>query len=338
MPSSASYNAELTDRDVALLKGLFESRVMTLAQATAIHFDGNAEAAKKRVQKLKSAGYVAERPRRRAYDPSILFLGKRAFSALEDGGHLENYPALAWTNLEKRARVSEMTLRHELDVMDFKAATYMAIAKFDHLSIAEFSTWPLLYEFEASPNESARTMAVRPDGYLRVHEREADGALSEHTFFVEVDRSTEVLDTLVTRARCYRDWYRRGGLAARHGRPHAEFEQFPFRVLVIVRNAERRNNLCDRLLSLRSPILSQVWMSTFDEATAAPLGAIWVRPMDYREATAGTEFQVSNTAEGIYRRQPEREVYVEGVVRKVPLLAAPGSSALNSLPSLEQRT
>src|SRR5258706_13731287 len=122
MPSPASYNAELTDRDLALLKGLFESRVMTLAQAAAIHFDGQTEATKKRVQKLKRAGYVAERPRRRAYDPSILFLGKRAFEALEEGGHLQDYPSLAWQNIEKRARVSELTLRHELDVMEFKAA------------------------------------------------------------------------------------------------------------------------------------------------------------------------------------------------------------------------
>jgi hypothetical protein len=322
MPSPAAYNAALTDRDLSLLRGLFESRVMTLSQVASIHFDGNAETAKKRVQKLKAAGYLAERPRR-AYDRSVLFLGKRAFAALEEGGHLTDYPALAWTNLEKRARVSDMTLRHELDVMEFKAAVYRAIAKLDGLSVAEFSTWPLLYEFQASPNEGPRTMAVRPDGFLRLHEREPRGDVSEHTFFLEVDRSTEVLDTLVTRARCYRDWYRRGGLAARHGRPHAEFEQFPFRVLVVVRNAERRNNLAERLLLLRPPILSQVWMTTFPEATTDPLGSIWVRPLDYREATADTAFAPSPLAPAGYRRNAERELAVEAAVKKSPLMTQP---------------
>ena len=108
--------------------------------------------------------------------------------------------------------------------MDFKAAVHAAVAKSPHLRIAEFTTWPLLYEFRASPNEGRTSMVVRPDGYLRIHETEGDGSVSEHIFFLEIDRSTEVLDTLVTRSACYRDYYRRGGLAAKHGRPHAEFE------------------------------------------------------------------------------------------------------------------
>lgn len=213
-----------------------------------------------------------------------------------------------------------MTLRHELDVMDFKAAVYTAVTKLDDLSVAEFSTWPLLYEFEASPDEGPRTLAVRPDGFLRLHERESNGDLSEHTFFLEVDRSTEVLDTLVTRSRCYRDWYRRGGLAARNGRPHAEFEQFPFRVLIVVRNAERRNNLSERLLLLRPPILSQIWLTTFPEGTTDPLGSIWVRPLDYREATADTAFAPAALSRDGYRRRAERESAVEAVVKKSRLI------------------
>lgn len=316
MPSSTPYNAELQDRDVALLKGLFESRLMTLSQATAIHFGGKHEAAKKRIQKLKAAGFLAERPRR-AYDPSILFLTRKAFTALADGGYLDDYPALAWQNMEKRARVSELTLRHELAVMDFKAAVFTAAAKLPTLSVAEFSTWPLLYEFQASPGEGAKSMTTRPDGFIRIHEREADASLSEHSFFLEVDRSTEVLDTLVTRCQCYRDFYRKGGLAVRNGRPRSEFEQFPFRVLIIVRNAERRNNLCERLLSLRSPILSQVWLTTFRDATIEPLGGIWTRPMDYRNATYGKPIDFYELSrKNSYRRNIEREALIEDLLQK----------------------
>ena len=63
----------IQDRDVAFLQGLFESRVMTLAHASTLFFGGKPEAAKKRVQKLKAAGYVRERPRH-TYEPSVLFL------------------------------------------------------------------------------------------------------------------------------------------------------------------------------------------------------------------------------------------------------------------------
>lgn len=63
----------LQDRDNALLRGLFESRVMTSKHVATLYFEGRAEAAKKRLQKLKTAGFVKERPRR-AYEPSLLFL------------------------------------------------------------------------------------------------------------------------------------------------------------------------------------------------------------------------------------------------------------------------
>jgi hypothetical protein len=294
--SITTYNAQLQERDIALLKGLFESRLMTLSHVTAIHFAGAAEAAKKRVQKLKSAGYLAERPRR-AYEPSILHLTRTAFTALAESGYLDEYPSLVWSDLQRRARVSDLTLKHELAVMDFKAAMYTAVAKTPGVSVAEFCTWPLLYEFEASPHaDGLRSMTVRPDGFIRLHQTDADGGISEHTFFLEVDRSTEVLDTLITRCQCYRNFYRRGGLAERNGRPREEFDSFPFRVLIVARTSERRDNLCQRLLLLHPPILSQVWLATFAAASALPLGASWLTPAIYRRnrgdgkaASAGPE-------------------------------------------------
>ena len=297
MSPRKTFQVELQDRDIALLTGFFESRLMTLAQAAAIHFHGGTEAAKKRIQKLKAAGYLAE------------------------GGYLDEYPPLIWTDLEKRARVSELTLKHELAVMDFKAAVYTAVSQSPKLSVAEFATWPLLYEFHASPNEGHTSMVVRPDGYLRIHETESDGSVSEHTFFLEIDRSTEVLDTLVTRSACYRDYYRRGGLAAKQGRPHAEFEQFPFRVLIVVRNAERRNNLCERLLALRPPILSQVWLTTLPEANATPFASIWILPQDYRNAWIHSAIGSIENKAAVYRRNGDRDLHIDEHVPKKPLLA-----------------
>ena len=67
----------LQQRDVALLKSLFECRVMTTDHATALYFDGNYVPAKKRLQKLKAAGLISERPRK-VFGPSILFLTRKS--------------------------------------------------------------------------------------------------------------------------------------------------------------------------------------------------------------------------------------------------------------------
>src|SRR5690349_3187740 len=93
---------ELQSRDFALLRGLFESRVMTLSHAAALFFDGKKEMAKKRLQKLKAAGIVRERPRHFS-DPSILFLTRRAFELLRDHGYLVDYPRIGIADLDKRA-------------------------------------------------------------------------------------------------------------------------------------------------------------------------------------------------------------------------------------------
>src|ERR1700722_14547204 len=47
------------------------------------------------------------------------------------------------------------------------------------------------------------TVTVKPDGFIRIHEREDSGDTYQSIFFLELDRSTETLETLATRARCY---------------------------------------------------------------------------------------------------------------------------------------
>src|SRR5436190_7948640 len=128
MQNTVAYNAQLQERDVLILRGLFESRIMTLEHIAALYFQRRHEAAKKRCQKLKSAGLIAERPRR-SYEPSILFLTNRALMTLASGGHLSDYPALSQSGLAKRSQVSPMTLDHEIELLDIKAAMVTAVAE-----------------------------------------------------------------------------------------------------------------------------------------------------------------------------------------------------------------
>jgi hypothetical protein len=165
-------------------------------------------------------------------------------------------------------------------------------------------------------------MLLKPDGFLRIHEKDADG-IFEHSFFLEVDRSTETLDTLARKALCYLNFYQTGGLAVRAGYPRSDFKDFPFRVLMVCKTAERRTNIAERLLTNQPPILTQVWLSTLDEVKQNPLGAIWIRPRDYRAAVDGTPYAGGQFApQSIYRRQSDRDAFVESAVTKHRLLAA----------------
>lgn len=282
MPSAAKAgrNAELQDRDLKILRGLFEARLMTAEHVAAIYFEGRYEAARKRLQKLKAAGYVGERPRR-TYDPAVLFLTRKAFAALCQSGAIADLPQMSWPSLEKRVRVSDLTLRHELEVQDVRAAFYRDTMNTAAIEIAEFSTWPALFQFQALDPAGA-AITVKPDGFIRLEEQKPSGKRFQHLFFLELDRSTEPQETLVTRAACYRDFYRRGGLAMRYGGTTADFEAFPFRVLIVFKGPERRDNFARRLLSLHPPILGQAWLATLVEVTTKPLGSIWLRPCDYR--------------------------------------------------------
>jgi len=324
MPSNRKVSdaLQLQPRDLALLRGLFESRVLTTAHATALYFDDKNDAANKRLQRLKTCGFIGERPRR-TFDPSVLFLTRKGIKQLESGGVLENYPSFDLPTLDRRARVSDLTIRHELEVMDVKTAFHLAVKATPVRSIAEFSTWPLLNEFKAfRPGRKSTEVVVKPDGFIRIHETEADGSKFERTFFLEVDRSTESQDVLVDRAGCYFDYYRSGGFAMRNGATRENYKQFPFRVLMVFKSAERRNNTAARLLQSEQPILKQVCLATLVDATRDPLGLVWIRPFDYREAARGTQFDADLPRETWqYKRQAEREAFIEKHIQKHSILA-----------------
>ena len=89
-------------------------------------------------------------------------------------------------------------------------------------------------------------------------------------------------------AQCRRVGVRCG--AVRYGESGRRYRDFPFRVLIVLQTAERRNNLAERILQGSTAILTQVWLTTFEEVTTQPLGSIWITPRNYPEVTAGTNF------------------------------------------------
>lgn len=329
--SARPLEPRITDRDVKLLRGLFEARILTLAQITRLYFVGAAEAAKKRVQILKAAKLIAQRPRPRPYDRSILFLTQRGFELLSAGGHLAEYPKLRWKTMAKRVRVSPATLNHELSVNQIKIEFTTALKPLAGVTLEQFLTWPKLFAFEVQSGGWNESNLVRPDGFVELMDRRGgngrgigggsgNGGGNErvHFAYLEVDRSTETLSRLTAKAADYLQHYRGGGFARSQGRSASDYKSLPFRVLVVLNNDERRNNLAAALLAMNPPILSLMWLTTLDRILADPLGVIWMRPCDYRDAMKDGD--VDENSRRPYRRQVQRERQVAQAVKLQSLL------------------
>lgn len=301
---------KILPRDIMLLRALYECRVMTLAHIAMLHFEGKAPATKQRVQKLKRAGLIAAR-QRHVSEPAVHYLTSKGLQLLLANDHLQEYPKLSRAQMEKRGRVSEATLRHELQVMDVKAAFHSAVRSKSDLELLQFSTWPMLHEFQAVRPDGQMTV-VKPDGFLQLREVAPTGSRPVYSFFLEVDRGSEVQEILAIRAHCYRDYLTAGGFAVRNGVPAEDSKKLRFRVLFVFQTAERRNNAAERMLLLPNPIGSHSCLTTFDEIARDPFGNIWVTPRDYLVATQNTSYDPARRRNIVgYSRSAERERFVE---------------------------
>jgi hypothetical protein len=185
--------------------------------------------------------------------------------------------------------VSDASIQHELAVSDVRAAFTAAIAGTADFRISDFSTWPSHLQFYAKPSPSAPEVLLKPDGYFCVDDRRGNGRPTQHRFFIELDRASETQAVLAKKARCYVDYYRRGGFAIRFGGHPEDYKRFPFRVLMVFTHAGRQALVTKQLLNCRPPILTQVVSTTVQKLQSDPLGPIWARPIDFRNSDVGSE-------------------------------------------------
>jgi hypothetical protein len=254
----------------------------------------------------------------------VLVLTRRGWLLLHERGITATYPRLTEDMFARRMDVSSRTLQHELTVMDVKAALVSEAAKFPGIVISELATWPALYEFRCRLGHhmgyNHGDVIVKPDGFLRIRQETPSG-IFEHAAFLEVDRSTESLEVLARRAAAYAEYYRSGGFAARYGATPEQYQAFPFRVLYVFRNPERRNNAAMRFLHNNPPVLRQAWLTTEEEVRVNPFGPVWVTPADHQQAIKGTTFDTPRSQVAApYRRHVEREATVEQRILKHPLV------------------
>jgi len=208
-----------------------------------------------------------------------------------------------------RARVNRSVNLHELAVSQVKASLIRAATASESIVVREFSTCPKANRFLGlSPCE--------PDGFVRIIEMRGNQT-REHLFYLEVDRSTEPLAVLESKAQRYSYHRYSGQFAEQCPRSKAIDCSGSFRVMFVLHSNERRNNFIEVLLRMKPQILTQVYLCTMPEVLTNPLGAIWVRPLDYRDAATGTVFDRDYcTHRQIYGRQLARDRIVESRIEK----------------------
>ena len=164
---------QLQERDLELLRSLFECRVMTIRHMSKIHFGGHFEATRKRARRLRDEGFIAERPSQRGTQ-SIFLITQRGFNILVNHGQLAHYPNVSWPIASRRAQVSDLTLRHELLVLDVKAALFTAARYRPSLTFTQFSTWPRLSQFNVFHLATGEKVMIKPDGFIQLCDAKSD--------------------------------------------------------------------------------------------------------------------------------------------------------------------
>jgi len=254
---------------------------MTLSHISALYFDGKREMAKKRMQRLKAEGVIRERPRQRISDPSVLHLAWKGYVSLRDDGHVDDDSRLSPKTFTRRMAVSDLTLAHEIAVGDVLTACTLALRGNDRFELLEFSVWPRRYTF--SVDREYRRVPVQPDGYIRLLEKNAEDA-PEYHFFLELDKGTETIERLAEKCVNYREYHRSGGYAEFCGGTRDDRKSRPFRVLVVCKSQQRRNNLAERLLQFHPPFSTMILITTLRECLREPLGEIWLTVAAFKEA------------------------------------------------------
>lgn len=284
---------ELSHRDRALFLGIFESSVMLREQIAELFFSGSYDAAAKRLQKLLTHGYLRERKvddRRGTYLPTWISLAEPAFSVLRADNAIPD--EMTWQSLRRRRSSAPSTLAHDLDVVDLWVAFVKAHRRAREGSLKHFSTWPYHFQFETVSTHGGASSLLLPDAHaVMAHTDDPKLAPIESTIFFEWDRSTEHRGILRGKALGYDHFYRSGAYAERCGGRHTDIEDYPFRVVLAVKNEERRNNLLEALARPEGthPLIpDQFWSTTWEEIRSDPLGPIYLHVGDYVQATKGT--------------------------------------------------
>ncbi len=183
----------LTERDVAIVKWVYEARLATREHVQGMFFtDGGRSLCQDRLTALYRHRYLDRLPGRPVNEPAVYYVSRGARRGLE--------LLRAWgaTASIQPFRVAAVRVQHILDVTSVRAAFTQAARAMG----TEFRFW--LNEEQLI--ERTGGFGIIPDGYLQVSRATTDG-LRRSAFFIEVERSAKSKASLEERFRRYADFY-----------------------------------------------------------------------------------------------------------------------------------
>lgn len=306
-------NLQLQERDLAVIKQVHDDRFLTAQQIGLLLFPSY-EMAKKRLQLLWNAGFLKREyaPVNFGSSPAIYCLTAKGRELLLTQGILKP-EEMHWH--KDRNRSEDEFKRHELAVNDIKVALTTATRNHIAVRLYHFGKGAAYYDRVANLKPAGHEKAyipIRPDGFIILEQNNG-----YHYFFLEVDRGTMPLKRVRTKLKGYRSYYFDGGFFQKYGQEGYHKEAYSFRVLITCPTEETRNNRLEQACKLGSNAMC--WFAVHQDVVNNPLGNIWVRGKEYKEAVQKlhpqTEYEWMKA-----RDKTPRDTFIAQFVPKVSLI------------------
>ena len=183
----------LTERDVAIVRWVYEARLATREQIRQMFFTrGGRSLCQDRLTALYRRRYLDRLPNRPVNEPAVYYLSRRARRGLE------LLRASRSTSAIQPFRVATARVRHILDITSVRTVFTQAARE----AGAQFRFW--LNEEQLV--ERTGGFGIIPDSYLQFSRATTEG-LKRAAFFIEVERSAKSRASLEERFRRYADFY-----------------------------------------------------------------------------------------------------------------------------------
>lgn len=225
----------LQERDKEIIKLVWQYRFLQADHISRL-LEANKKSILRRLQKLYHNRYL-----QRIYFPIVLFQGgsEKPIYALDRKGaellteELGIPPErLDWT--DEKNKVKERYLRHALMISNFR--TILTCAVKEIRPQIELLFWEQGNKLKDKVFFEKRGVAVVPDALFCLEDRR-EGKKGKMYFFLEADRSTMTTKRFLWKMKGYWHYWKSGRVLQRYG-----FRNF--RVLVLSKSFQRRDNLC----------------------------------------------------------------------------------------------
>lgn len=260
----------LQPRDLRVFAELRACRFLSLPQLAQLCFAGNIETARKRMQKLRDAGYVE--CQRLLYEvPACVWLTPKANPSLGRAGLRRG----------RSHRPNLSSLRHELVIRDLRMRLLLDAPRVG-MEVETVAIQAVDISF------NIRGRRHQPDAFIAL------GSKSMKHYFLEVDLGTESIPVFIKKIGQYEHMFKSGLFASKFEAPPDRYRDYPFQVLAVFDSSLRQERV---LSALRERgVRHFVLAAPLQEACNNPFGEIWTSPAAASKVSIGLPIQPGSSA------------------------------------------